>query len=263
MLHEFSFSHLGEKVRWALAWKQVPYRRRDYLPGVHAQRVKWLTGQARLPFLQIGGRQFVGSAAILDELERLWPEPPLYPSDPALRARAIDVRAHFDRHVAPRVRRVLFSTLLLDWEYTCKLFAGRKRAPVRAAYRLLFPAMSQVMGRARSLFDESAVAEAFAVTREALDLVASSIGPSGQLVGDSFSIADLTAAATFALLVPPDHPDMAYPAPVPESIQELTSRFESHPAARWAREQYRLHRPTRTQNGNGRSPHSAAQAGVT
>lgn len=199
----------------------------------------------QVPVLEIGGRTIAGSAAILDELEKLCPEPALYPSDPALRDRALELQRYFDEHVGPRVRRALFSVLIREPAYLCRIFAGRRSAPVRAAYRAIFPLTKQVMGRAMSLFDEREVAEAFAVTREALDRVASEIGPSGQLVGDGFSIADLTAASNVALLVQPGHADMARPTPAPESVRELMSRFESHPAARWTLEQYRVHRQRR------------------
>ena len=155
------------------------------------------------------------------------------------------MQRHVDEEVGPRVRRAVFSVLLREPAYTCRIFAGRRSAPVRAAYRALFLLTKQVMGRSMSVFDARAVEEAFQATHGALDLVASTVGPSGQLVGDSFSVADLTAAANIALLVRPDHPDMARPEPVPASVQEFMARFASHPASHWALEQYRRHRAKR------------------
>ena len=143
------------------------------------------------------------------------------------------------------MRRALFSVLLREPAYTCRVFAGRRSAPVRAAYRALFPLTKQVMGRSMSVFDARAVEEAFDATHAALDLSRRSVGPTGQLVGDSFSVADLTAAANIALLVRLDHPDMARPEPVPASVQAFMARFASHPATRWALEQYRRHRGKR------------------
>ncbi len=243
VLHQFPYSHYNEKARWALDWKGIAHERVDYLPGPHAPQMQRLSGQMQVPVLQIGERTIAGSAAIIDALENLQPEPSLYPSDPVLRERALALQRHFDAEVGPRVRRALFSVLLREPAYVCRVFAGRRSAPVRAAYRALFPVTRQVMGRSMSIFDAREVAEAFEATRAALDLVASSVGPSGQLVGDRFSVADLTAAANLALLVRPDHPDMARPEPVPASVQAFMSRWESHPASRWALEQYRRHRP--------------------
>ena len=249
VLHQFPFSHYNEKARWALDWKGINHERVDYLPGPHAPQMQRLSGQLQVPVLQIGARTIAGSAAIIDALEARKPEPALYPADPALRARALDLQRHFDDEVGPRVRRALFSVLLREPAYTCQIFAGRRSAPVRAAYRALFPLTKQIMGRSMSVFDARAVEEAFAATHEALELVARTVGPSGQLVGDSFSVADLTAAANLALLVRVDHPDMARPEPVPASVQAFMSRFATHPATRWALEQYRRYRPARAKSG--------------
>ncbi len=246
VLHQFPFSHYNEKARWALDWKGLAHERIDYLPGPHAPQMQRLSGQMQTPVLAIGERVVAGSAAIIAALEELAPEPALYPADPAQRARALELERHFDEEVGPRIRRALFSVLLREPAYTCRIFAGRRSAPVRAAYRALFPVTKQVMGRSMAVFDESAVEEAFAATHEALDLVAANVGASGQLVGDRFSVADLTAAANLALLVRPDHPDMARPEPEPASVREFLARFAPHPATRWALDQYRRHRTKRS-----------------
>jgi glutathione S-transferase len=245
VLHQFPFSHYNEKARWALDWKGIAHERIDYLPGPHAPQMQRLSGQLQVPVLQIGARTIAGSAAIIDALEELRPEPALYPHDPALCERALELQRHFDDEVGPRVRRALFSVLLREPAYTCAIFAGRRSAPVRAAYRALFPITKQVMGRSMSVFDARAVDEAFAATHAALDLIARSVGPSGYLIGDSFSVADLTAAANVALLVRVDHPDMARPEPVPASVRAFMARFAAHPATDWALEQYRRHRAKR------------------
>ena len=247
ILHQFPYSHYNEKVRWALDWKRIAHERVDYLPGPHAPQMRRLSGQLQVPVLQIGERTIAGSAAIIDALEKLEPEPALYPADPLLRERALGLQRHFDEEVGPPVRRAVFSVLLGEPAYTCRIFAGRRSAPVRAAYRALFPLTKQIMGRSMSVFDARAVEEAFEATHGALDLVARTVGPSGQLVGDRFSVADLTAAANLALLVRVDHPDMARPEPVPASLQAFMARFAAHPALQWAREQYRRHRPGRAE----------------
>jgi glutathione S-transferase len=242
-LLQFPFSHYNEKARWALDWKGIPHRRVDFLPGPHAPQILRLTGKTTTPVLRIGERVIAGSAAILDELERLQPEPALYPADPTLRARALELQRHFDEEVGPRVRRALFSVLVREPAYMCRIFAGKRTLPVRALYRALFPVTKRVMGGSMALFDPVAVEDAFRGTRDALDLVAKSVEPSGQLVGQHFSVADLTAAANFALLVQVPHPDMARPTPIPAPVQEFMARFEAHPAIAWTLEQYRRHRP--------------------
>jgi glutathione S-transferase len=246
VLHQFPYSHYNEKARWALDWKGIAHTRVDYLPGPHAPQIQWLSGQAQVPVLQIGARKIAGSAAIIDALESLHPERPLLPTDPAQRADALALQRHFDDEVGVRIRQALFSVLIHEPDCLCRIFAGKRSAPVRALYRGVFPVTRLVMGRSMTLFDARAIDEAFASTQKALDGVASRIGPSGQLVGDRFSVADLTAAANLALLAHPGHPDMRRPEPMPDTVRELLSSYESHPAMRWTLEQYRLHRPLRT-----------------
>jgi glutathione S-transferase len=109
-LLQFPYSHYNEKARWALDLKHVPHARRNLLPGPHMLPIKRLTGQTTVPVLRIGERVVPGSARIIDELEQRYPEPPLYPADPALRKWALEIQACFDEEIGPRVRRCAPST---------------------------------------------------------------------------------------------------------------------------------------------------------
>jgi glutathione S-transferase len=87
----------------------------------------------------------------------------------------------------------------------------------------------------------------------ALDRIAAELQPSGYLVGDRFSVADLTAAALFSpLVMPPEHP---YPPaePPPRSLMEFRDSLASHPAFAWVAEMYRRHRGISAEMGAGRS----------
>lgn len=44
-LVQFPFSHLNEKARWDLDWKEIPHPSRSLLPGLHSSVVKRMTGQ--------------------------------------------------------------------------------------------------------------------------------------------------------------------------------------------------------------------------
>jgi glutathione S-transferase len=79
------FSTNCERVALALAykglgveWVEVPYDDRA--------RVEEVSGQPLVPVLLDGDRVLPDSPAILRYLEDRWPEPPLYPRDPARRA---------------------------------------------------------------------------------------------------------------------------------------------------------------------------------
>jgi glutathione S-transferase len=240
----FLRSHYNEKARWALDWKGVPHRRRPLLPGPHAGTVKKLTGQTMVPVLIVDGKPLAGSAAIIDELERRHPDPPLYPDDPAERARALEIQAWFDDEVGPKIRRAFFSRVLGEPAYLAEIFADHKSALVRRLYAGVFPLVRGKMKREMQI-EEPHVAEAFEGTRQGFDFVAKHAGPSGHLVGDRFSVADLTAAALLAPGVAIDHPDMKKPEPQPAAAREWLARWADHPGAAWVRETYARHRPGR------------------
>jgi glutathione S-transferase len=74
------------------------------------------------------------------------------------------------------------------------------------------------------------------------DFLAREIGSSEYLVGDNFSIADLTAAAVMTAIVRP--PEFSYPLPEPrpEAFVTLRNEVSAHEAFRWVETIYRRHR---------------------
>ena len=62
------------------------------------------------------------------------------------------------------------------------------------------------------------------------------------LVGEVFSVADLTAAALLGPLLQP--PELQYPLQVelPVYLEDYRTTLLRHPAAQWAADIYRLHR---------------------
>jgi glutathione S-transferase len=243
VLHQFPFSHYNEKARWGLDWKGVRHRRVTHLPGLHVRPLRRLSGQTATPVLVLDGTAIPGSAAILAALERRFPERPLLPEDPALRERALGLQRRFDEEFGPAVRTAVFSVLLDEGGFLCRSFSTGQREPVRWLYRAAFPLTRPLMAKANGVTDPAAVERAFARTEEALDLVAREAGPSGQLAGEAFSIADLAAAALLAPLVEPAHPDMARPQPPPARFAAFLARWEGHPGAGWVLAQYARHRP--------------------
>jgi glutathione S-transferase len=186
-----------------------------------------------------------GSGRIIDELEKRFPEPPLYPADPALRVRALELQSRFDESVGPMVRRAFFSAMFAEPGYICRMFASERAPLSRALYRATFPLVGGRMRSAMGITDQASIDEAFAATDEALAFVASQAGPEGYLVGDRFTVADLTAAALLAPVVsPPDSP-MERPEPVPEAVARCVARWSDHPGVAWVLDQYRRHRPPR------------------
>lgn len=243
VLHQFRSSHFNEKARWALDYKGVTHSRVCYLPGPHRGPIRRLSGQSTTPVLEIDGRAVAESALIIDELERRFPEPALYPSDEGLRAEALAVQTRFDAEVGPATRTAAFSVFVNELDYVAKLFARDEPWAKRTVYRAALPMVRGLMAKINGADDPANVAKAIETTDRALDWVAKETRQRPYLVGDGFSVADLTAAALLAPLAEVDHPDMRRPKPAPAAYGALLDRWRDHPALDWVQTQYRKHRP--------------------
>ena len=81
-----------------------------------------------------------------------------------------------------------------------------------------------------------------ATVNAALDRIEQERQGRAYLVGDAFTVADLTAAALLGVLVQP--PEIQYPLRVqlPPYLQDYRATLLRHPAMQWAVGMYRLHR---------------------
>jgi glutathione S-transferase len=240
-LHQFRFSHYNEKVRWALDYKRIPHRRRSYLPGLHIVPMLLRSGQKQVPVWCEGATTIAGSAAILEYLERTWPDPPLLPADPDEQARALEVQRWFDAEVGAPLRAAAFGEWLSDSRYMVELFTGHAGAVTRGIYRIAFPMIRAAIRADMQLTPERA-AEGLARGAEAFAFVAERAGASGYLVGDRFTIADLTAAAILSPAVLPAEFPYQPPQPYSPTFRRFLDRWADHPGAAWVRETYRRHR---------------------
>jgi glutathione S-transferase len=242
-VHQFIASHFNEKVRWALDYKGLTHRRETYLPGPHFPVIKKLSGgPSTTPLLQHDGGTISGSAAIIDWLERRYPEPALLPSDTALRDKALALQARFDASIGPATRTLLFEVLLKEPDYLCDTFSASKPWLKRLAFRATFPAAKGFIRKGNGVFPDN-IARSRHITQAALDEVAAGVASTGYLVGSRFSIADLCAASLLAPLTNVSHPDMQRIEPMPDSVQSFLAQWADHAAIAWVHQMYERHRP--------------------
>jgi glutathione S-transferase len=244
VLWQVQVSHYVEKVRWALDYKRVPHVRRSLLPGLHAVKAKRLTGDtSTAPVLTLDGRSIGDSTRIIAAIEGRWPRPPLYPEDPAQRRRALELEEFFDQDLGPHIRRAFYHELLPHPELVVPLFThGRPRA-ARAALRAGFP-MLRVGMRRRFEISADAAANSRAKMVAAIDRLEREISPSGYLAGDSFTVADLTAAALlYGVARPPQFPyRMVADHDLPDAWREFLDSLARRPGGQWVADIYRYHR---------------------
>lgn len=246
VLWHIGVSHYSEKARWALAYKGVEHRRRAPMPGPHMLYALWLTrGAAKtFPVLELDGRTVGDSTAIVAALEGRYPEPPLYPADFDDRRRALELEEWFDEELGPHIR-------LLGWHEVTR---DPGDALSEVAARNLPPALRRIgplrAGAARfgSLFaglrygvkSEEAASRARERVLAALDRLESELGGNDYLIGDSFTVADLTAAALFyPLVLPPEGPRLP---DLPPALEAFRASHRDRPGYRWVEEMFRRHR---------------------
>ena len=241
LLLHFNISHYNEKVRWALDHKRWPHRREALVPGLHIPRARWFSGQNKLPVIRIDGRVIAGSGHILEEIERLRPDPPLFPRDAAGRERALSIQKHFDDDVAPELRRLFWQCYVPHPMMAARMACDGAGAGTRLLWRTLFPVLLPVFSGNLGL-DRDTLARAHRRLPEHFDRLEAEIQPSGYLVGDRFSVADLSAAAVMTAIVrPPQFPD-PLPEPWPEELVALRRSVEHRRGFRWVLDVYAQHR---------------------
>jgi glutathione S-transferase len=108
-------SHPSIAVALMLEHKRISYKRTDLMPVIAkgALRAAGFPG-VRVPALRIGGERIQGSRAISAALDRLVPEPPLFPTDPERRA-AVEAAERFgDEELQAPIRQILWWTIKKD-----------------------------------------------------------------------------------------------------------------------------------------------------
>src|SRR6266852_5467191 len=240
LLWHIPFSHFNEKVRWALDFKNIPHRRQcvraDYL--FKAWRA---TGHGTLPILFLDGEPVRDSTAIIAALEQRQPEPALYPKDPARLRRALELEDYFDEVLGPSLRAAVVTPLFSeDPELALRVLTTGM--PDRA-YRTLRPLarIFPAFYRFRHKISDSKLEADRATVNAALDRIEQERQGRAYLVGDAFTVADLTAAAMLGTLLQP--PEIQYPLRVelPPYLQDYRVTLLQHPATQWTAGVYRLH----------------------
>ena len=112
LLLQFSTSHYCRKARLALGYKKISYTVNNLTPGIHALKIKPLTGLTTTPVLlpQLDGQpKAIGdSTQIFKFLEAYYPEPPLSPRDRHLDNEAWMLEDWLDESIGTATRFVYY-----------------------------------------------------------------------------------------------------------------------------------------------------------
>src|SRR5688572_1247131 len=245
VLWHIPVSHYNEKARWALGWKGIEHERRAPPPPANMIVSGVLTRGASktFPLLQIDGRAIGDSTEIIAALEQHQPDPPLYPDDPEERRRALALEEFFDEELGPYIRLYAWHELLRDGGMD-----AIAEATLPAAVRGFGPARV-LAGTGAKIFvnlryrvsDDERASEAKEKVLAAMDRLDAELGDNEYLVGDRFTVADLTAASLHApLVLPPEGPSLE--GDPPEALERLRDQLKDRPGYRYVEEMFRRHR---------------------
>jgi glutathione S-transferase len=244
-LWHIEISHYNEKARWALDHKGIEHERRAPTPGAHMVVALWLTrGRSKtFPLLQLDGEAIGDSTAIIAELERRYPDPPLYPENPDERRRALELEEFFDEELGPHVRLLAFHEATKDpatiERFTVDLLPGRLTdiGPVRAGAMRFFSTFAALRYGVKS---DRRAELAKAKILAAFDRLEAELGPGDYLVGDGFTVADLAAASLlYPLVQPPEGPSLP---PAPEALERFRAPLKERPGYGWVQKMFAKHR---------------------
>ncbi|MFN8114079.1 MAG: glutathione S-transferase family protein [Solirubrobacterales bacterium] len=212
-------SHPGWTVRLMLERKGIPYSRID-LVAVISKPILRAAGfpGVTVPALRIDGRKVQGSRAIGQELERLVPDPPLFPADADARAKVEEAEAWGDEVLQDVARRLVWNLLSKDSGAIESYLKGAKLGlPVPVAAKTA-PPIAKLSARFNKADDAHAIAD-LAALPGLLDRIDGYIAD-GVIGGTEPNAADFQIAPSVALLM---------------TMDDLRPHIESRPAGELAR----------------------------
>jgi glutathione S-transferase len=191
-------SHPSISVQLMLESKGIAYKRTDLLPVISkgALRAVGFPRQT-VPALKIDGSKVQGSRQIARELERLRPEPPLFPADPEQRAAVEEAERCGDEELQHPIRQILWWALKTDRAPLRSYSEGAKLGlPISLAMKTAAPVVA-LSAHFNEASDENARAGVAALPA-LLDKVDEWVN-AGVLNGEQLNAADFQIAPSIGL----------------------------------------------------------------
>lgn len=171
LVHGVNASPFVRKTRVFLAEKGIDYELEPVMPGMVSDEFRKLSPLAKVPVYQDGDFILPDSSAICAYLEKLHPEPPLYPADAEEFGKAIWFEEYADTKLAEVSGGVFFQRFVQVKIYK----QACDEEVVRRALTELIPPV--------------------------FDYLEGEVSESEGIVGDRFSIADISLASPFVNLM--------------------------------------------------------------
>lgn len=218
-LYTIPGSHPGEAVQLMLRHKGIAYKRTDLMPVISRLVVRGLRFPGpTVPAAKIDGRRVQGSLEIARELERVRPNPPLFPADSDKRA-AVEAAERFGNdELQHPIRQIIWWAFQQDSSPLRSYSEGAKLGiPIGLAVRTAAPiiAMEKRINEATDENVRANLAAYGAMLQRVDDLIAA-----GTIGGEEPNAADFQIAPSIRLAM---------------TLQDLRPLIESRPAGEFAK----------------------------
>jgi glutathione S-transferase len=213
-LYTIPGSHPGEAVQLMLRHKGIAFKRTDLFPAISRVIVRALRFPGpTVPALKIDGQRVQGSREISRELDRLQPEPPLFPAGPDRRAAVEEAERFGEEELQHPIRQILWWAFQRDSSPLRSYSEGAKLGiPIGLAVRTAAPIIA-LEKRINAATDENVRADLTALgglLQRVDDLIAA-----GTLNGEELNAADFQIAPSLSLAM---------------TLQDLRPLIEARPA---------------------------------
>jgi glutathione S-transferase len=237
VLYQFPISHYCEKARWALDYKELPYRIYNQLPGPHAFVNRIRTGRTTVPFLFEDGTAIRGCHAIALHADAANGSKRLLPETPEARARLDELVRYFDHTVGPAVRRYAYGFITARPALFNRIFFGAYEGPWRKLGELMSAPVRMTIAKMYDVKSASA-REIPDLLRTASDRVERDLeGGSGYLLEGRFTLADLTVASLLGPMIGPPGSPWNVDLGVPE-LESLRAELSARPVGHYITRMY-------------------------
>jgi glutathione S-transferase len=138
------------------------------------------------------------------------------------------------------VRLLVWHQITRDQEALDRIAARFAPGPLRRVRPLAGRALSTFVSLRYRVKSEDSAAAAREHIIAAFDRLEQELGDGDYLVGDAFTVADLTAAAIlYPIVTPPEGPELPDP---PATLEEFRAPLKERRGYRWVADMYRRHR---------------------
>ena len=239
-LYQFPLSLYCEKSRWNLEHKRLSYTPVNLMPGPHILTAFRLGRIRTLPVLADKSRRIGDSTRIALYLDQHYPEHPLLSAESDKRGAILALEDYFD-DVGDHIRRCVWNEAVHS-EQVNEIFFRHYDEKMQRVGAFAKPLLRQMIKRTFNVAPAAVEASWQAAFTAFLHLEAMLHNdPQRYLVGEHFTLADLTAATMLAPLLGPEQspwPDRHLPVTGISRRSELRATV----AGQWVLRIYAQHR---------------------